>query len=97
MKILETGDTLRISLKREICDIIPIFESITTFLRLPKPLINWSTSGFKTDKSLWRIADICNQVINASTTRYSVRDIFPIRAKPVPFHISLPTHEHRIL
>ncbi len=28
----KNADTLRIPLKREICDIIPIFDDITTFL-----------------------------------------------------------------
>jgi hypothetical protein len=37
---------LRISLKRETCDIIPIFDDITTFLWVQKPLICWRYQRF---------------------------------------------------
>jgi hypothetical protein len=41
-------------------------------------------------KACGALADICNQVINASIPRYSARDIFPIRVKPVLSHIFPP-------
>ncbi len=42
--------SLRISLKRETCDIIPIFDDITTFLWVQKPLISWSNLEFWQDR-----------------------------------------------